>query len=85
LFETKSVAVLPVITSDGSGTRNLGFLRQVEQGFFFIFGLNFWLICRQVEHRQKALRNFEKSSNMLKNGQKMKKSLVQRALNLFFG
>ena len=63
----------------------MGFLRQVEQGFSVLFAECFgksddfsqWSI-------PKALQNFEKLSNMPKIWQKMKKSLVQLALKTHF-
>ena len=56
--------------------------RQIEQGFSSFFAIfhdfSKW-------RAPKALCNFEKSSNMTKIWQKMKKRLVQLAFNPFFG
>ena len=60
--------------------------RQVEQGIspFFVKFLPYLKIF-QSGAIEEALRNFEKSSNMAKIWQEMKKSLVQLSLDPFFG
>ena len=81
--------------SGGTGTRNTGFgypqyhgemssvIKQVEQVFSSFFLPNFWWFLK-VESELKVLGNFEKSTNMAKIWQKMKKSIVQLASNPFF-
>ena len=60
-------------------------LRQVEQDFssFFATFLKYLFDDVSNQSMQMVLQNFEKSSNMPKIWQKMKKSLVQLALNPF--